>query len=112
MTHRTQHAPPDLEMMRETARLVMLMDDGGELPDGEGLVTFALTLRGMLAVLVPEVEARARPLPADDVPRACALACVGEARMRERLEDVRPAVVVRLARSVNALCDHYKVLAR
>ncbi|MFF1598750.1 DUF6415 family natural product biosynthesis protein [Streptomyces mirabilis] len=47
------------------------------------------------------------------MPHACALACVGEARMRLSLEpDHRlPAGIAhaqRLARSLNALCDHYE----
>ncbi|MGW2169930.1 DUF6415 family natural product biosynthesis protein [Streptomyces sp. NPDC001705] len=115
MDHTT--APADLATMRETARLVMLLDADGELPDGPALATFATTMRGMIEVLAPEVETVAGSLPADDVPRACALACVGEARMRLRLgeggsAEVRQSVVVKLARSVNALVDHHEALSR
>ncbi|MGW4545506.1 DUF6415 family natural product biosynthesis protein [Streptomyces violaceorubidus] len=117
MDHRTRTAPPDLDTAKETARLVMLLDADGELPDGPALDTFAVTMRGMIEVLAPEVEALAHKQPEDDVPRACALACVGEARMRLRLGEgdsapVRQSVVIKLARSVNALCDHYLALAR
>lgn len=41
-------------------------------------------------VAIPEVEAAAFRLGKDDIPRACALACVGEARMRLRLEPGEP----------------------
>ncbi|WP_230396560.1 DUF6415 family natural product biosynthesis protein [Streptomyces blattellae] len=61
-------------------------------------------------------ETAARLLSEDAVPRACALACVGEARMRLRLEPSNgtlPAAVAhaqKLARSVRALADHYVTL--
>jgi hypothetical protein len=66
-------------------------------------------------VAIPEVEAIAAKLPEDDVPRYCALACVGEARIRLGLEPGHglPAEIAhaqRLARSVIALCDHYENL--
>ncbi|MER6976932.1 DUF6415 family natural product biosynthesis protein [Streptomyces carpinensis] len=122
MTQRTAHPPTgvdrlplDLETMRATARRLL----GGEaqLPTGEGLDTHVLALRGHLELLVPVVEAATLRLPKDHVPRACALACVGEARMRLRLgdgatESVRLAVAVKLARSVNALADHTENLNR
>lgn len=115
--HRPGSDPVDIETMRRTARLVMLLNESGDLPEAPALDTMALTLRGMLEVLAPEVEAAAEGLPKDDVPRACALACVGESRMRLRLgrgehEAVRQSVVVKLARSVNALCDHMVSLER
>ncbi|MFF3378365.1 DUF6415 family natural product biosynthesis protein [Streptomyces sp. NPDC002680] len=56
------------------------------------------------------MEAVARKLPEDDVPRACALACAGEARQRLNL----PTGLVgarQMARSVNALCDHMEALS-
>lgn len=105
--------PLDLETMRNTARRLLAED--AELPTSEELETLTLTLRGHMMLLVPAVEDAARPLPEDDVPRACALACVGEARMRLGMEPgpTLPAAVAhaqRLGRSVNALCDHVENL--
>jgi hypothetical protein len=95
--------------MRETPRRLLAED--AELPTADELLTLTLTLRGHMMLLIPEVEDATRPLPEDDIPRACALACVGEARMRLNLEPGRtlPAGIAhaqRLARSVNALVDH------
>ncbi|MGI5197107.1 DUF6415 family natural product biosynthesis protein [Streptomyces sp. CA-288835] len=81
----------------------------------EELDTLTLQLRTHINVLVPEVEQAAGRLPYDDIPRYCALACVGEARMKL---DLRPgpalseglAYARRLSRVVNALCDHYQNL--
>ncbi|MFG2544368.1 DUF6415 family natural product biosynthesis protein [Streptomyces sp. NPDC048594] len=115
--HQRGMAPVDLQTMRSQARLVMVLNETGDLPEPPALDTMALMLRGMIEVLAPEVEAVAVTLPKDDVPRACALACVGESRMRLRLgsgdtRDVRQSVVVKLARSLNALCDHHTTLRR
>ncbi|MGW9028882.1 DUF6415 family natural product biosynthesis protein [Streptomyces sp. NPDC055722] len=107
--------PPDVaEMRRSALRLI-----GPECPAlaPEELDTLHALLRGHIQLLVPEVEAMAVPLPKDDIPRACAMACTGEARMRLRIgwpEDsaaVRLAVAKKLARSLNALCDHWENLA-
>ncbi|MET8243546.1 DUF6415 family natural product biosynthesis protein [Streptomyces sp. NPDC005202] len=120
MTQRTARPPTgadrlplDLETMRGSARLLLAED--AELPTTGELETLTLTLRGHMMLLVPAVEDATRGLPDDDVPKACALACVGEARMRLGLEPGRtlPAAVAhaqRLARSVNALCDHVENL--
>lgn len=103
--------PLDVPTMRETA--ARLLSEDAELPSLEELETTTLLLRGMIMVAIPEVETAAGKLPEDDVPRACALACVGEAQMRLRLEPSNgtlPACVAhaqRLARSVRALTDHY-----
>lgn len=107
--------PPDVAEMRR--RAVPLMDPEVPAPAPEELETLAALLRGHIQLLVPEVEALAIPLPKDDVPRACAMACTGEARMRLRIgwpEDnkaVQLAVLRKLARSLNALCDHWENLA-
>ncbi|MFF4828240.1 DUF6415 family natural product biosynthesis protein [Streptomyces sp. NPDC001312] len=106
--------PPDIATMRATAG--RLLADGPEPPMADVLQTLALMLRGHMNVLIPAVEMAARNLPKDDVPRACAMACVGEARMRLRLGEgdngaVRLTVAVKLARSVNALVDHYETLS-
>jgi len=103
--------PVDVQTMRETA--ARLLAEDAELPALEELETLTLLLRGHLMLAIPEVETAAGKLPEDDVPRACALACIGEARMRLRLEPSNgtlPAGVAhaqRLARSVRALTDHY-----
>lgn len=107
--------PLDIEMMRSTARRLLAED--AEPPTPNELETLTLQLRGHIMVAIPDVEAAARRLPEDDVPRACALACVCEARMRLGLEPGRAlptgiAHAQRLARSVNALCDHYENLAK
>ncbi|GAA5032458.1 hypothetical protein GCM10023335_74960 [Streptomyces siamensis] len=54
-------------------------------------------------------------MPRDDVPRYCALACVGEARGKLRAQPGTgpgrdAAHARRLARSLIALCDHYAAL--
>ncbi|MGW0820105.1 DUF6415 family natural product biosynthesis protein [Streptomyces sp. NPDC002845] len=105
--------PVDIETMRTAAR--RLLADDAVLPTPEELETLTLQLRGHLALTVPEVEAAAEKLPEDDIPRACALACVGTARMHLGLEPGHglPAGIAhaqRLARSVNALCDHVENL--
>ncbi|MEV5805834.1 DUF6415 family natural product biosynthesis protein [Streptomyces parvulus] len=111
MPHAT--APVDLQKMRETATLLLAPD--AEVPSSEGLETLRRTLAGMMREAIPEVEATAGRRPQDDVLRACALACVGEARMRLRLVvgdgfEQRLAHAVKLARSVRALADHCQTL--
>ncbi|MER6377642.1 DUF6415 family natural product biosynthesis protein [Streptomyces mirabilis] len=122
MTQRTVQPPPvqgqghhplDVDTMREGARRLLAED--AELPTADELETLTLQLRGHIMLAVPEIETAAGRLPTDDVPRACALACVGEARMRLNLEPghTLPAGIAhaqRLARSVNALVDHYENL--
>ncbi|MFE5367984.1 DUF6415 family natural product biosynthesis protein [Streptomyces mirabilis] len=105
--------PLDIATMRDSARRLLAED--AEPPMPEELSTLTLTLRGHMMLLIPAVEDATRGLPKDDIPRACALACVGEARMRLNLEPGRtlPAGIAhaqRLARSVNALCDHVENL--
>lgn len=105
--------PPDTATMRDTAR-PLLAEDSDPLPTGELDVAISM-LRGHMQVLLPDVGKLAGRQPKDDIPRACALACCGEARMRLRLDDgettaVRTAAARRLARSVMALCDHYENL--
>ncbi len=106
-------APPDIAVMRASALRSL---STGLHPDE--LATLADMLRGHLRILVPEVEALARRRPLRSSPsRVCALACVGDARMKLRAgngetRDVREAVVERLGRAVNALCEHYEGLTR
>ncbi|MFJ1650122.1 DUF6415 family natural product biosynthesis protein [Streptomyces sp. NPDC088337] len=104
---------PDLETMRATVHRLLAED--AEPPSPDELDTLTLLLRGHTMVLIPEVEKATSRLPKDDVPRACAMACIGEARMRLGLEPGRglPAGIAhaqRLARSVNALADHLENL--
>ncbi|MGW0828594.1 DUF6415 family natural product biosynthesis protein [Streptomyces sp. NPDC002845] len=99
----------DIETMRTAAH--RLLAEGAELPSAEELETLTLQLRGHAMLAIPEVEAAAGRLPEDAVPRACALACVGTARMSLNAEPghTLPAGIAhaqRIARSVEALCDH------
>ncbi|MGW0823690.1 DUF6415 family natural product biosynthesis protein [Streptomyces sp. NPDC002845] len=105
--------PVDLSTMRAAARRLLAED--AEPPTPEELETLTLQLRGHLMLTAPEVESAAGRLPEDDIPRACALACVGTARMHLGLAPGRTvpanfAYAQRLARSVNALCDHVENL--
>ncbi|WP_329437836.1 DUF6415 family natural product biosynthesis protein [Streptomyces canus] len=106
--------PPDIDTMRATVRRLLGPDDGPDVlpPTAAELDTLALALRGHLDLLTPEVERAAGPRP-KNVAQYCALACVGESRRRL---SVRPrpgleshvAHARRLARVLNALCDHYE----
>ncbi|MGW7302303.1 hypothetical protein GA0115233_103219 [Streptomyces sp. DI166] len=83
--------------------------------DGARLDTLSGLLRSHMSVLIPEVEEAARRLPADDVPRYVALACVTWARGRLTavpgpLPSDAAAHARRLGRSLLALCDHYETL--
>lgn len=108
-------APPDIATVRATVR--PLLAAGTDPLASAELANAAATLREQIAGLLPAVEALAETLPEHDIPRACALACIGEARMRLRLGDgdtdlVRQSVVARLARTANALADHHQTLRR
>lgn len=109
-TKAPENAPPDIATMRASVRRALT-----ESPQPDGVDTLAATLRGHIEVLIPEVEALAGKHPKTDVPRICALACVGEARGKLRAANghtaaVRLAMVEKLGRSVNALCDHFENL--
>lgn len=112
----TEELPPDLETMRATARLLLGPDDAPDAmaPTAHTLDTLACTLRGQIELMAPEVEAIAVRQDEDDVSRYCALACVGEARMKLRPDATglygEAAGARRLARVLNALCDHYENL--
>lgn len=106
--------PPDIATMRTTAH--RLLAEHAEPVGPEQLETLWLALYGHMQLLAPLIEEMVLGLPKDDAPRACALACVGEAHMRVRLggggtPPVHVSVATQLARSVNALCDHYDRLA-
>lgn len=105
--------PPDIQVMRESAR--MLLTEGAELPVLDKLETLILALRGHIQLLIPEVAQVAAREPKDSIPRYCALACIGEAHNKLRLGDggtplIRTSVAQKLARVVNALCDHHENL--
>ncbi|WP_406100795.1 DUF6415 family natural product biosynthesis protein [Streptomyces canus] len=117
-TEREQR-PPDIDTMREIVDRLLDPDAVPQaLPPAPGeLETLTLQLRGHLELLLPEVEETAKRLPRQSIPRYCALACIGEARERLRSEPTRryggPAGHARrLARTLNALCDHWEALAR
>ncbi len=105
--------PPDLTTMRTT--LARLLDGKGNpaTPPPPDLPTLIETLRGHLHLLLPEVEAAALKLGKDSVLRYCCLACIGEARQKlgtgpHPQGEYRRAL--RLAHSLNALCEHYEEL--
>ncbi|GGZ73927.1 DUF6415 family natural product biosynthesis protein [Streptomyces echinoruber] len=102
--------PLDIDTMRATARRVFATG-----LSADDLDTLVLALRGHMQLLIPEVQQAAERTPTDNAQRHCALACVGDARGKLRLgngrtPEVRVAVAQKLARCVNALCDHYKTL--
>lgn len=92
-----------------------LLAEDAPVPDLDELDMLTLQLRGRIMLLIPEVEEAAARLPNDDIPRYCALACIGEARGKLNARP-RPghatelAHARRLARVVNALVDHYESL--
>ncbi|MGP4011411.1 DUF6415 family natural product biosynthesis protein [Streptomyces sp. 4N124] len=107
----------DLSTMRDLARRLLEPDAAPEaLPHpADDLATLTCQLRGHLELLAPKVEQLALDLPRDSVPRYCVLACVGEARGKLRaspLPGLSGAVAYarRLARTLNALCEHYERL--
>lgn len=105
--------PLDIETMRESARRLLAGD--AIQPGPDELDTLTLTLRGHMELLAPEVEAVAGREPKDSIPRYCALACVGEARGKLRAgqgagADGGVTYTRKLARSLNALCDHWENL--
>ncbi|MEU6071573.1 DUF6415 family natural product biosynthesis protein [Streptomyces sp. NPDC047082] len=104
---------PDIDTMR--ASIGRLLPPDVVAPTGKDLATLTGLLRGHMELLIPEVRAVAAKLPRDDVPRYCALACAGEAsgRLRSRPSPAPGgdlAYARRLARSLNALVDHYEAL--
>src|SRR5207253_1655496 len=86
------------------------------LPPSEAeLETLTATVRGHIEVLAPEVEAAARKLKPGSIAKFTLLECVWEARSRLEAKPSHrfggPAGYARrLARALNALCDHYERL--
>ncbi|CAM5534399.1 DUF6415 family natural product biosynthesis protein [Streptomyces canus] len=112
--------PPDIETMRAVIDRLLDPDAlaaGASPPAPCELETLTLQLRGHVALMLPEVRQTAEQLPRESIPRYCALISVVEARERMRAEPTRryggPAGHARrLARTLNALCDHWEALAR
>jgi uncharacterized protein DUF6415 len=110
-------APADVATMRATVRRLLGPDDAPDVlpPTSAELDILTAALRGHMELIAPEVEQAAGRLDEESIPRFCALACVGEARRRLSLEP-RPGLngaaghARRLARVLNALCDHYQDL--
>lgn len=111
--------PPDLEGMRDSARQLLDPDSAPDVlpPSYAELDALTLKLRTHLELLISEVEQAALRIPESEILRYCALACVGEARGKLRISP-RPGVssgvtyARRLARVLNALCDHLETLGR
>lgn len=111
--------PPDIETMRDVIDRLLDPDAlaAGARPLAScELETLTLQLRGHVALMLPEVRQAAEQLPRESVPRYCALIGVVEARERMRAEPTRryggPAGYARrLARTLNALCNHWEALA-
>ncbi|MFJ4682072.1 DUF6415 family natural product biosynthesis protein [Streptomyces sp. NPDC088789] len=102
----------DVPAMRETAREVL---DGAEPVTEDRLDLVTSRLRGHLMMAVPAVLDAATTYPEGDIPAACALVGVEDARLRLDKEPAatRAAGIAHaqlLARSVMALCDHYQSL--
>ncbi|MDQ0993124.1 DUF6415 family natural product biosynthesis protein [Streptomyces sp. V3I7] len=101
--------------MRETVRILLDPDAVPEVlpPSDAEIESLTRTVRRHLELLIPEVEATVRRLGKESIPRYCALACVGDARRRLNSEPSRRYGGVagharRLARALDALCDHYE----
>ncbi|MCF3134641.1 DUF6415 family natural product biosynthesis protein [Streptomyces olivochromogenes] len=109
---------PDLAAMRRIVTILLDPDAVPEVlpPSGSEIDTLTRTVRGQLELLIPEVEAAARKLGKESIPRYCALACVSDARGRLQAEPSRryggaAGHARRLARALNALCDHYEQMS-
>ncbi len=107
-------APPDIATMRDTISRLLPPDVGS--PSGDELTTLTALLRGHMELMIREVHKAAVSLSKDDIPRYVAIACIDEARGRLERAAVGPGrhdtlvYARRLARSLNALCDHYENL--
>ena len=118
-TSTTKVLPADIAAMRETAQILLAPDaePGPLAPAAEELDTLTTMLREHLELLVPEVEQAAGRLDRESIPRYCALACVGEARGKLTATPApghsgAVAYARKLARVLNALCDHHENLGR
>lgn len=113
----TRTMPVDIATMRDTVNRLLDPDAVPEAlpPTGDELQTLTTLVRGHLALLVPKVEAAAHMLTPGSVHRYTVLGCVWEARSRLETQPSprfggAPGYARRLARALNALCDHYEAL--
>ncbi|MGW5248815.1 DUF6415 family natural product biosynthesis protein [Streptomyces sp. NPDC004129] len=109
----TETPPVDVETMREN--IGRLIGPGAASLEDEELAGLTSLMHSHMQLIIPEIERAAGKLPEDDVPRYCALACIGEARAKLRATPgAGPhravAYARKLARSLMALCDHYEAL--
>ncbi|MFD4561684.1 DUF6415 family natural product biosynthesis protein [Streptomyces sp. NPDC058469] len=109
--------PPDIETMRETADRLLDPDAASDIlpPTVAEVDTLTRTMRGQLELLIPDIKRLVGGRP-KNIAQYCALACVGEARRKLSIEpgpglDAGTAFARRLARVLNALCDHYERLS-
>ncbi|WP_175647246.1 DUF6415 family natural product biosynthesis protein [Streptomyces cyaneochromogenes] len=105
--------PVDIDTMRHS--ISQLLGRDAPPPARDELPVSDSLLRGHLQLIIPEVERAAHARDEDDVPRYCALACVGEARGKLRAtaaqgEHGALTHARKLARTLAALCDHYEAL--
>ncbi|MGI5518830.1 DUF6415 family natural product biosynthesis protein [Streptomyces sp. CA-106131] len=110
---RAETQPVDIETMRQSVG--RLLGPDATSPESDELAELTGLLRGHMQLIIPEIEQAAGKLPKDDVPRYCALACIGEARAKLRAtagDGPHRAIAHarKLARSLAALCDHYEAL--
>ncbi|WP_256103477.1 DUF6415 family natural product biosynthesis protein [Streptomyces sp. ODS05-4] len=104
--------PVDVATLRVTAGQALAAGAG---TPGPGLSDLSDALRGHVQLLVPEVRALARELPAEDAAAQAAKATCDEAWRRLHTPrgfgpDAAWHQARRLARSVQSLCDHYETL--
>ncbi|WP_435229459.1 DUF6415 family natural product biosynthesis protein [Streptomyces sp. Tue6028] len=102
----------DIPAMRQAVAAIL---PGDQQISAKALAGLTEQLRAHIEGLAPHVENAAAELPREDVPRYCALACVGEARSKLRAHPGQgpgrdEAYARKLARSLAALCDHYITL--
>ncbi|MFI5793812.1 DUF6415 family natural product biosynthesis protein [Streptomyces sp. NPDC051677] len=105
--------PPDIATMRETAGILLDPDAVALAPAAGELDKLTRMMRGHLELLIPKVERVAGKLEEGSPARHCALACLGEASRKLRTEaaptpDGPLTHARRLARVLNALCEHYE----
>ncbi|MFJ6657799.1 DUF6415 family natural product biosynthesis protein [Streptomyces sp. NPDC091377] len=112
-TRRAVSGALDLDAMRDAARRILGGQMGMVTDDELELITSRL--RGHLMLAIPAVQEATTKHPEGDIPSACALVGVQDARQRLDKEPAATrtaglAHVQLLARSVMALCDHYESL--
>lgn len=106
--------PIDIEGMRATTG--RLLTPNAEAPSAQDLELLTLTLKGHLALIIPDLEqAAAGRRGDDDLPRVCARMAIAETSRKVRVEpgpglSSRLAYARRLSRCLDALCRHYETL--